>query len=183
VAKVASKFANGNSGSNSRRVEFDCTLKNHFKTQSNKNMNAKQTVPLIATLAPFAPILVIGGGIFLLLKCLLSTEDKKNKPETPPANAGAEFRVKPAAAPAVVPLTKDVAQASPPPPIKREFVTREDIATIFQRGARTLTRTAAVAALKKIGFGKTAAYAALLEDGRFASWLQFAPDGIITWKG
>jgi hypothetical protein len=26
-------------------------------------------------------------------------------------------------------------------------------------------------------------YGALLENGRFASWLQFAPDGIITWKG
>jgi hypothetical protein len=31
--------------------------------------------------------------------------------------------------------------------------------------------------------GKSAAYAALTPDGRFASWLQFAPDGLITWKG
>jgi hypothetical protein len=60
-------------------------------------------------------------------------------------------------------------QAPLPPPIKKKFVTREDMANIFQRGARALTRTAAVAALKKIGFGKTAAYAAL------------TPDGIITW--
>jgi len=36
-------------------------------------------------------------------------------------------------------------------------------------------------ALKNIGFGKTAAYEALSPDGRFAAWLQFAPDGIITW--
>jgi hypothetical protein len=68
-----------------------------------------------------------------------------------------------------------------PPPIKKKFVTREDMANIFQRGARALTRTAAVAALKKIGFGKTAAYAALTPDGRFSAWLQFAPDGIINW--
>jgi hypothetical protein len=55
------------------------------------------------------------------------------------------------------------------------------LATVFQRGARALTRTAAVVALKKLGFGKTAAYDALSMDGRFSAWLQFAPDGIITW--
>jgi hypothetical protein len=55
------------------------------------------------------------------------------------------------------------------------------MATIFQRGARALTKTAAVAALKQISFGKSAAYAALTPDGRFSDWLQFAPDGIITW--
>jgi hypothetical protein len=152
-------------------------------------MNTKQTVPLIAMLAPFAPILVIGGGIFLLLKCLSSTEDKKNKPETPLAETAAfrqipaEISPKPIAAPvtAAVVIPKTVPQTSPPPPIKRKFVTREDMATVFQRGARPLTRTAAVTALKSLGFGKTAAYEALLENGRFASWLQFAPDGIITW--
>jgi hypothetical protein len=30
-------------------------------------------------------------------------------------------------------------------------------------------------------FGRTAAYAALSAHGRFASWLNFAPDGLITW--
>jgi len=68
-----------------------------------------------------------------------------------------------------------------PPPIKKKFVTREDMANIFQRGARALTRTAAVAALKMLGFGKTAAYDALSEDGRFSDWLDFAPNEIITW--
>lgn len=81
---------------------------------------------------------------------------------------------------AVVPVIKTTVQA-PPPPVKKKFVTREDLATVFQSGARSLTRTAAVAALKKLGFGKTAAYAALTPDGRFAAWLQFAPDGMITW--
>jgi hypothetical protein len=60
---------------------------------------------------------------------------------------------------------------------------REDMAIIFQHGAVVLTRTAAVAALKSFDFGKTAAYKALQSDGRFNSWLQFAQDGIITWKG
>jgi len=83
--------------------------------------------------------------------------------------------------PAAVTVPKIVTQAPPPPPIKKKFVTREDLANIFQRGARALTRTAAVAALKKLGFGKTAAYAALTPNGRFSTWLQFAPDGIITW--
>jgi hypothetical protein len=36
-------------------------------------------------------------------------------------------------------------------------------------------------ALKNLGFGKSAAYAALTPAGRFSTWLQFAPDGIITW--
>jgi hypothetical protein len=75
-----------------------------------------------------------------------------------------------------------VAQTAPPP-IKKKFVTREDLATVFHHGARALNRTAAVAALKSLGFGKTAAYSALSPDGRFSAWLQFAPDGIITWTG
>ena len=194
-------------------------------------MNAKQTAPLIVTLpaiAAAAPPLIIGGaiglGIVLVVKWLLSDDDKEKKLETAPANTETEFRrkeaetaafrhipaeilVKPAAvpvysarapviappsppvppapkistpAPAPAPVIKSVVQ-TPPPPIKKKFVTREDLATVFQRGARALTRTAAVAALKNLGFGKTAAYDALSEDGRFSDWLDFAPDGIITW--
>jgi hypothetical protein len=37
---------------------------------------------------------------------------------------------------------------APPPPIKRKVVTREDVANVFQRAGRGLSRTAAVAALK-----------------------------------
>jgi hypothetical protein len=81
----------------------------------------------------------------------------------------------------VVAISKIVTQAPPQPTIKKKFVTRQDLAAVFQRGARALTRTAAVAALKKLGFGKTAAYAALTPNGRFSAWLQYAPDGIITW--
>lgn len=80
------------------------------------------------------------------------------------------------------PVIKTVEQ-TPPPPTKGKFVTRGIMATVFHDGARGLTRTSAVAALKKFGFGKTAAYDALLEDGRFSAWLRFAPDGIITWTG
>jgi hypothetical protein len=87
----------------------------------------------------------------------------------------------PVPAPVVVPVIKTVVQATQPPPIKRKVVTREDMASVFQQGASKLTRTAAVAALKRLGFGKTAAYAALTPDGRFASWLQIASDGIINW--
>jgi len=81
----------------------------------------------------------------------------------------------------VIQPAKPVVQ-TPPPPIKKKFVTREDLATIFQHGARALNRTTAVDALKKLGFGKTAAYSALSTGGRFAFWLQFAPDGIITLR-
>ena len=86
----------------------------------------------------------------------------------------------PVSMPAAVAIPKIVTQALPSP-TKKKFVTREDLAAVFQRGARALTRTAAVAALKKLGFGKTAAYAALTPNGRFSAWLQCAPDGIITW--
>jgi hypothetical protein len=181
-------------------------------------MNAKQTAPIVATLpaiAAAAPPLIIGGaiglGIVLLVKWLLSADDKEKKLETAPAEAEAERRrkeaetpvfrpipaespVKPATVPvpsvprAVVPppaavaIPKIVTQVPPLPAIKKKFVTREDLATVFQRGARALTRTAAVAALKNLGFGKTAAYDALSPDGRFSAWLQCAPDGVITWK-
>jgi hypothetical protein len=87
----------------------------------------------------------------------------------------------PTPASAVVPTIKSVAQV-PPPPVKKKFVTREDLAIVFQRGARSLTRIATVAELKRLGFGKSAAYAALTPDGRFTSCLKFASDGIITWK-
>jgi hypothetical protein len=46
-----------------------------------------------------------------------------------------------------------------------------------------LYRIEAVAGLQNLGFGKTAAYEVLSPDGRFASWLRIAPDGIISWQG
>jgi hypothetical protein len=164
-------------------------------------MNEKQTVPFIATFAPaiaaIAPAVIIGVPIFFAIKWLLSDDDKK--PETTPTNtetenqrSGAEsaafhqIPVKsvsvPVAAPPLspVPIIKSVSQ-TPQPPVKKKFVTRKDLATVFNHGTRSLTRTAAVGALRKLGFGRTAAYAALTPDGRFSVWLQFAPDGIITW--
>lgn len=83
-------------------------------------------------------------------------------------------------APVVVPAISSVHHV-PTPPIQRKIVTRQDVAAIFQNGARALSRTTAVDALKRLGYGRTAAYAALSAHGRFASWLNFAPDGIITW--
>lgn len=74
-------------------------------------------------------------------------------------------------------------QTITPPPIKKKSVTREDIATVFHHGASELTRMDAVKALKRLHFGKSAAYEALSPNGRFADWLQVAPDGIITWRG
>jgi hypothetical protein len=167
-----------------------------------KTMNAKQRIPLIAA---FLPLLLIIGVVFLVVKWIFPAKKvTETKPETMPASSETESRrkeaetslktpsfrpipaeipVKPAAAPvpAAIATKKIVTQAPPPPPIKKKFVTREDMAKIFHRGARSLTRPAAVAALKKIGFGKTAAYAALSPDGRFSAWLRCSSDGIITW--
>ena len=167
---------------------------NHFKFNPNKNMNPKQTIPLIATLAPVAPVIApvipshSAGNSVQNHSIPQNSGGKPNIPSTPSASAPAiaQSSSTPAAPkipvppPSSIPTLK-IAPQTPLPPIKRKFVTREDLATIFQRGARDLTRTAAFAALKKIGFGKTAAYAALTSDGKFSTWLQFAPDGIITW--
>jgi hypothetical protein len=79
---------------------------------------------------------------------------------------------------------KPIATATPPAtpkPIVKKFITRADMAMIFGNGNRALTRTAAVAALKRLGFGKTSAYSALSPDGRFSGWMVFASDGIIYW--
>lgn len=83
-----------------------------------------------------------------------------------------------------LPSVNPALEAAPeiPLPAQKKFITREDMASVFHRGASALTRKAAVAALKSLGFGKSAAYEALAMNGRFAPWLQFAPDGIISWK-
>jgi hypothetical protein len=109
------------------------------------------------------------------------------KPAVVPIPSAVKFYIPPFSVPLVskvsasVPAPQKIAAQIPPPPIKGKFITREDMAAIFHHGARALTRQAAVEALKKRGFGKSAAYAALLENGIFANWLHFAPDGIITW--
>ena len=162
-------------------------------------MNEKRKIPLIGVLLA---ILLIGSLIFLVVKSLLSAKATEKKPEIEPTDAGTENNGKPSVVPVVsepiphlsappvpeiplpdilpssIPHTKNVAEAFPH---KRKVITWEDMANAFDRGSRKLTLTAAVAALKSLGFGKTAAYAALTPDGRFSAWLQFAPDGIITW--
>jgi hypothetical protein len=175
LAKVASKYTNGDSCSDSRYVEFNCALKNHFNTQSNKNMNAKQTAPLLTTLPAIgaaAPPLIIGGaiglGIVLVVKWLLSDDDKEKKLETLPANAKTKSRRKEAETlvfrpipveipckpaiitsptapkPFITPLSVASVPKIPvtqsPPPIKKKFVTREDLAAVFHHGAHPLTR-------------------------------------------
>jgi hypothetical protein len=165
-------------------------------------MNTKPLVPLLAKLGLF--------GVFVwALGSLFSDNDAEKKPGTAPTNDGAENRGIPAAIPvpsaprafvpppavpsaqrvsvpahmpAAVAIPKITSHALPLPPIKKKFITRNDLGTVFHHGTCPLTRTAAVAALKRLGFGKTAAYDALSEDGRFSNRLDFAPDGIITWK-
>lgn len=135
-------------------------------------MNAKQTVPLIAagsTLAVTVPVLLIGGAAIVAVVWLFSDDNKISTSLPDPKKTNpAKF-------------VPDYPQ--PPFTDARRIVTREDLSAIFDNGSRTLTRTAAVAALKALGFGKTAAYKALSMDGRFGSLLRFAPDGIIGWKG
>jgi hypothetical protein len=113
----------------------------------------------------------------------------------PPYSAGKISAPLPAAVPANSALAMPKIPVAPPPiipaaeiqpeitlPTRKKFITRADMAKIFNGGTLGLTRMSAVFALKALGFGKTAAYAALSPDGRFSAWLQCAPDGIITWK-
>ena len=67
--------------------------------------------------------------------------------------------------------------------MKAKRIRREDLAEALAYGARSLTRQEAVTALQALGFGKTAAYKALSPDGRFAEFIEVAPDGLIEWKG
>jgi hypothetical protein len=191
-------------------------------------MNTKQTIPIVATLAPVivtvAPQVLLIGGIIALAAWLFSNNDKKepeqppenvpvslpplpfppnsggNSPQNPyiPANIAGKVTVTPPTA--AFPADSALAEPEIPPPLPsilpvpeympetplpapKKFITRENMATIFHDGARALTRKAAVAALKVLGFGKSAAYEALAIGGRFSAWLQFAPDGTIAWKG
>lgn len=161
-------------------------------------MNEKRKIPLIEIILA---ILVICGLIFLVVKSLFSAKGTGKKPEIEPTDAGTENNRKatvipliselisvppppenslPAILTDVIPLTKDAAQF--PARRKRKRITRENMATIFRHSSQNLTLTTAVAELKSLGFGHSAAYAALSANGQFSAWLQFAPDGIITWK-
>jgi len=153
-------------------------------------MNPKQTIPEIARVAPPLLLVILAG---LAIKSLFFDEKKEKKPETAPANEIPKnvsvippISVPPTpkiSAPApipAVPLSEISPQSSPSQ--KKRKVLREDLARIFQHGARSLYRIDAVAELQNLGFSKTAAYEALSPDGRFASWLRIAPDGIITWE-
>jgi hypothetical protein len=102
-------------------------------------------------------------------------------PAAVPANSAPAMPKIPVAPPPIIPAAK--IQPEIPLPTRKKFITRADMAKIFNGGTHGLTRMSAVFALKALGFGKTAAYAALSPDGHFSAWLQFAPDGIITWKG
>lgn len=103
-----------------------------------------------------------------------------------PLNSAGKTAVPPPASPKIpVPLLPafPAAKIAPgiPLPARKKFIACEDLAKIFNGGGG-LTRKAAVSALKALGFGKTAAYAALSPDGRFSARLQFAQDGMIAWK-
>jgi hypothetical protein len=140
---------------------------------------------------PERPALVIpsisGGNSVQIHRVPLNSGGKPNMPSAPSVSTSVIVPASPVRAipkipvppPSVIPAIKIAPQVPQPSP--KKFIAWEDIANVFHRGGRTLTRTAAVAALKSIGFGKSASYAALTPDGRFAAWLQFAPDGIITW--
>jgi hypothetical protein len=158
-------------------------------------MNEKRKFPLIEIILA---ILVIGGLIFLVVKSLISAKATEKKPGIEPTDTGTENKgnptvdsvvSEPISAPPMaeitfpailteeIPLPKDETQF--PARRKRKRITRENMAKAFRH--RKLYLTDAVAELKGLGFGHSAAYEALKPNGQFSASLQFSPDGIITW--
>jgi len=152
-------------------------------------MNGKQTMTFAPVIAAVAPPLLLFGGLFALAAWLFSDTDKKKaekapdnaallrKPLSNSFNSSGNSGQNPCVPASSIPATTENPVASP---IKT--ITRENMAAIFNHGARKLDRKAAVIALRAFGFGKSAAYEALSPNGRFSSWLHCAPDGKITWK-
>jgi hypothetical protein len=155
-------------------------------------MNAKRTIPLIASLAP--PLLV-GVAAYYGFKWLFSPDDTEKKQENnslptitnsvpvpltfPPVFISPKS--KPPAQSSFVPIQNNLTEILPAQ--KRRLILRKHLAFIFQDGARSLYRVDAVAALRKLGFSKAAAYEVLSPARRFTRWLQIAPDGMISWQG
>jgi hypothetical protein len=65
---------------------------------------------------------------------------------------------------------------------KHRKITSETLSELFEDGATELTRSEAVAKLKDLGFGQTAAYDALkTKNGRFAMNLEERKGGNLRW--
>lgn len=160
------------------------SFSNHYTRTSkhlNRIMNAKQTIPALAKVAPViataGPPALIGVGVGLVLLWLLS-DDKKE--ETSQALEPTP-EVLPPIADVVIPSAP--ATASTPSARVAKRIRREDIAEALEYGSRSVPRIEAVVKLQTLGFHKTAAYKALSPSGRFAEFIEIAPDGLIEWKG
>jgi len=149
-------------------------------------MNPKETIPVLAKLAPVlataGPPALIGVGVGLVLLWLFSDDKKEETPQTPmlepPPPKTDDVKLLPAPT-----MPPEVQAAAPLPKAASRRITREDIAGALEYGARSIPRGEAVAALQALGFHKTAAYRALSTSGRFAEFIEIAPDGLIEWKG
>jgi hypothetical protein len=160
-------------------------------------MDEKRKFPLMEMVLA---ILLIAGLILLVVKSRLSTKAAEKQPEIEPTDAGTENGRKQTVDPTisepipvppepeihfptiltdVIPLTREETQF--PPRNKRKRINGKHMENIFRHGSRKLNLTKAVAELKGLGFGHSAAYEALKPDGQFSDWLEFEPDGIITW--
>jgi len=173
-------------------------------------MNGNHSFPPISKLGP---LIFVGLIIWAVKEAFFSAETTEKKPENapaapqpeifrptvsaenrpsnrdiPPYSAGKSTSPSPPSVPPPAPVPAySIPSAKIAPSsttvARHHSITRADMAKVFGGGIRGLTRKKAVCELTAMGFGKTAAYEALLAHGRFANWLQVAPDGIIIWKG
>ena len=150
------------------------------RKQHKETMKPQDSVRLATAIGPAAmispPLAILAALVGVGVLWLLSEDNPKDKPQE---KALVETPVNPESI-----LDEDAPPVSRPA-LKSQVrkVMREDLAEALDYGARVVTRREAVEALEALGFGKTAAYKALAEDGKFSSLLTFLPDGHIEWNG
>jgi hypothetical protein len=142
-------------------------------------MNAKETIPALAKLTPLlaaaGPPALIGVAIGAFVLWALSNKKKDAVPTTPQPQPMPNVTAQPP--------SQALPVAPPSQKAANRRIKREDIAEALEYGSRSVPRGEAVAALQALGFHKTAAYKALSASGRFAEFMEIAPDGLIEWKG
>ena len=95
---------------------------------------------------------------------------------------------RPSAPHVALPARPGTVQAAAPQTAEPKFsgwapkVKREDLAAIFENGAKRLTRKEAVAALISRGVKKTTAYHTLRDGGRFSNLLEMGADGLLALR-
>ena len=144
---------------------------NRFAAEAERRFNVKPNA-LIPVVAQIAPPLFLIALVGIAAKEIFFRDDKTLADGLNPIKAAAGNSR---------PLPSHIVPEKYKIPVKRIYIQRKHLKAIFQDGKMQFSRKAAAEHLQRLGFGKSAAYEALSPSGRFATWLRFAPDGVISW--